>query len=418
MVPKAMAADVEGLVNFTVKREYTTGLFSDVSEGKWYTSNIKTAYELGLVNGSSGGNFDINGSISIAETLALACRINSIYYGGDGDFQQESPWYQVYVDYAQQNKINIPTTAYTAKATRTQFTEILASSLPLSAFSAINNVADIPDVSASDEGADYIYLFYNAGILGGSDEYGTFNPNSEIKRSEVATILTRIVAENRRVSVNLAQKPVEVTSIAFNNTAYEVNYGSTITLSVKYSPSDATSTLTWSSSDASVASVSNGVVNGAKAGSAIITVTTANGKSAKCTINVVKNSSNEVKVAVLEEHENALKSGRSAAYACLNALDAMENKKYYTAYIYTKSALDYYKNEAYYLGNAITKCGDYTDLTDIKACLIGAKQYYDTIAVTNVTSSNYFDCINSWIVIEQNAKTYLEQITDIVKTWY
>ena len=40
------------LSDFTTERTYS-GQFTDVASNAWYYDNVKTAYELGLVNGSS-----------------------------------------------------------------------------------------------------------------------------------------------------------------------------------------------------------------------------------------------------------------------------------------------------------------------------------------------------------------------------
>ena len=117
----------EGLSNFKKVNAYASGQFKDVADGEWYTENVKTAYELGLMKGS-GALFNIRGNINLAETLAIACRIRDTYYGGTGTFEQGSPWYQVYVDYAVANDIIVPGeyAEYTKPATRTQFAKIIA----------------------------------------------------------------------------------------------------------------------------------------------------------------------------------------------------------------------------------------------------------------------------------------------------
>jgi hypothetical protein len=227
MAPAAMAAE-EGLSNFTKSQTYTQGQFSDVAEGKWYTDSVKKAYELGLMKGGSGDSFNINGNITIAETLALACRINNIYYGGDGVFEQGSPWYQVYADYAIEKGIIISAN-YTATATRSDFVAILGNSLPESAFAKINDISLIPDVDITDEDGIFIYMFYEAGILTGSDEYGTFNPKSNIQRSEVAAIVTRIVDETERKEVTLKEAENTVT----------VNIGTVLSGNENYTYEDA-----------------------------------------------------------------------------------------------------------------------------------------------------------------------------------
>lgn len=210
ILPTAAAAPA-GLDNFVQTREYTAGQFTDVDPVQWYAGGIRTAYEFGLVNGNSETTFNPDGSITIAETLALACRLHRIYNGGTGVFEQGAPWYQVYVDYAVDNSIIVAGkySDYTAKATRTDFAAIMAAAFPETALPAINDVRRIPDVKKTAASAESVYLLYNAGILTGSDEFGTFNPTSNIKRSEVATIVTRMADAELRKNVTLAPQRIK-----------------------------------------------------------------------------------------------------------------------------------------------------------------------------------------------------------------
>lgn len=78
----------------------------------------------------------------------------------------------------------------------------------------------------------------------------------------------------------------EVTSIELNPTSAILNAGETIQLTATVSPENATDkTVTWISSDASVATVSNGEVSAVAVGSATITAQCGNVK-AECTITV------------------------------------------------------------------------------------------------------------------------------------
>jgi len=194
------------LNNFKDVNHYQEGQFSDVAADSWYAQSVRDAYELGLVNGSNG-KYDPAGEITIAQTLALACRLHNIYYGGSGELKQGNPWYQVYVDYAIDNEIILAKTYddYTAKATRSQFAAILAAALPKEALKQINEVRDgaIPDVPMNASHADAIYMLYRAGILTGNDKAGTFGPNTNIQRSAVAAIVTRMAQESARKSVTL-----------------------------------------------------------------------------------------------------------------------------------------------------------------------------------------------------------------------
>ncbi len=83
-------------------------------------------------------------------------------------------------------------------------------------------------------------------------------------------------------------KTVSVTGVTLGNTSATLTVGDTLTLNATVAPSNATNkNITWSSSNTSVASVSNGVVTAKAAGNATITVTTADGgKTASCSVTV------------------------------------------------------------------------------------------------------------------------------------
>ena len=55
----------------------------------------------------------------------------------------------------------------------------------------------------SDPYAESIYRLYRAGIVTGSDEYGTFLPENSITRAEAAAIVTRMAESDNRLSITL-----------------------------------------------------------------------------------------------------------------------------------------------------------------------------------------------------------------------
>ncbi len=55
--------------------------FSDVADSNWFSENVKTAYELGFMNGKSEGKFDPNGNVTVAEGITMAARLHAIYNG-------------------------------------------------------------------------------------------------------------------------------------------------------------------------------------------------------------------------------------------------------------------------------------------------------------------------------------------------
>ena len=199
-----------GLDNFQKVNTYTAGQFTDVPAGSWFAPNVRAAYELDLMTGSSATTFNPNGNLTVAEALVLACRLHSTYVGDGETFAANGgTWYQPYVDYAVESGIIAAGdyTDYTATATRAQFAAILAAALPDEALPAINSVTSLPDLDANAAYAGSVLKLYNAGILTGSDAAGSFKPESTIQRSEVATIVTRMADKSLRKTFTLSAAP-------------------------------------------------------------------------------------------------------------------------------------------------------------------------------------------------------------------
>ena len=83
-------------------------------------------------------------------------------------------------------------------------------------------------------------------------------------------------------------KELEIESISLDKTTLKVGIGNTSeALNVTFTPANAKDkTITWSSNPTSVATVSDGKVTGVAEGTATITATTSNGKTATCSVTV------------------------------------------------------------------------------------------------------------------------------------
>lgn len=94
------------------------------------------------------------------------------------------------------------------------------------------------------------------------------------------------------INVKEATGGTEVTSVTLNKDTLNLEVGKTRKLSATVLPASAADkSITWSSSKPDVASVSsNGTVTAEKAGTAVITATATNGKSASCTVTVTGGS--------------------------------------------------------------------------------------------------------------------------------
>lgn len=190
--------------NFVKVRDYNDK-FRDISKNDWYYENVELSYSFGIINGESDTEFEPDSYLTIAECITLASNLHKIYYGTSHEFVlDDEVWYKDYVEYAMDNGIISGTYSdYDAYATRKQVVEILANVFPDGALTAINNITSIPDVSPDSSFASYVYTFYNAGILRGSEADGTFYPDSYILRSEISAILSRIAVPSMRIHFSL-----------------------------------------------------------------------------------------------------------------------------------------------------------------------------------------------------------------------
>ncbi len=83
---------------------------------------------------------------------------------------------------------------------------------------------------------------------------------------------------------------VDPTNITLNKSSVSLYEGDTQSLTATVSPSNATNkSVTWTTSNSSVATVSGGTINAVGSGTAIITAKTVNGLTASCTVKVTEN---------------------------------------------------------------------------------------------------------------------------------
>jgi len=195
-VPEAYA----WLAEIMEQEGYIPHPFKDVNVREWYSGYVSDAYALSLINGKTSNTFAPMDNLTYAEAVKLAATMHQKYTTGDVTLKNGDPWYMSYVDYAVENGIISGDYDWNAPATRAGYMEIFANALPDSALPEINIIADnaIADVPMVNENAEAIYKLYRAGIVLGIDDVHNCSPDSNIKRSEVAAILIRMMDATAR----------------------------------------------------------------------------------------------------------------------------------------------------------------------------------------------------------------------------
>lgn len=177
--------------------------YADVGESHWAYSNVKLCHEVGLMNGTDKG-FEPEKTLTVAECAAVASRIRVALTGeavpsATPLVGQTRPWYQDYLDYMRSADATLtPMLTHPEEScSRMQYILLLNAALPSGQglLSAINSITSLPDTDDAK-----VLAFYNAGILTGLDEYGTFDGDKSLTRAECAAMVSRIVRPELRKS--------------------------------------------------------------------------------------------------------------------------------------------------------------------------------------------------------------------------
>ena len=205
--------------------------FSDVPRNAWFGNAVASAYEYDIIKGKGVGIFDPDGILTWGEALTIASRIHANYkYGkNEGDdllaLYDQTYNYSVYgfrflyqgaVKYClSEGLIDIdvgdvymgdPYYDFETPITRAEMVYAWAKILQPQDMPKQNSVIALPDVGANADFYEEIISFYEAGIIGGVDAQGTFNPNNNITRAEAATIFMNLIDASTRHSGKIYKK--------------------------------------------------------------------------------------------------------------------------------------------------------------------------------------------------------------------
>jgi len=161
--------------------------YTDVSLTDWFYQGAAFMYNNKLVAENDSKLFDPEKELTYADAVKLAC---AVYQLDRNINPSDNASYMAYA-----LEIGIIQVDLSAKAdnaiSREDFVDILYNAMPKEKYGEINKLdgGAIPDVKDNEK----ILTFYRAGILTGCDNSGVFNPKSNIKRSEAATIIARML---------------------------------------------------------------------------------------------------------------------------------------------------------------------------------------------------------------------------------
>lgn len=191
--------------------------FTDMTD-VWCEDAVQTVCQAGLMQGRSDGSFNPSGELTGAHIVTICARLYDLLTGGDGVLPEPvegQEWYDP--AYSTLSKaLDLLDAAGTTPTGLHAQTEALLEDVPPDdtvqrytfisllnqtlqaadvALPAVNQISVVPDCKDSA-----VLSFYNAGILTGSDQYGSFQSSEILNRGQAAAILARLADPAQRVT--------------------------------------------------------------------------------------------------------------------------------------------------------------------------------------------------------------------------
>lgn len=206
--------------------------FTDVSEKDWFYSSVKTVFDAKIMQGEPGNIFNPNKPMTRAELVTLLCnfsRDNSAGLGKNLSFSDvaENAWYANAIGWAVKADIVVDPAAAEfgpdVPITRQELAFMVNRYIEYASITVRGKVLidGFEDKDTfSDWAAEHIESLRKMGILNGKNA-GCYDPEATTTRAEVATIITRLMA-NVTGSISVADKGTqfvyhgEMTEVALN----------------------------------------------------------------------------------------------------------------------------------------------------------------------------------------------------------
>lgn len=170
--------------------------FIDVPANAWYYDSAYFCYDTGIFVGDHAGRFQPDRFITAQESYAILARLHQVHTGNAQSFSVApgESWSDPYLRYCVEHKIaSNQDAAKPGPFTREDLVRGLSRIYDVGDLQKINNVTSLADYSESTDLGQFVLMLYQAGVLNGTDAYGSFSPTRELSRAECATILTRLM---------------------------------------------------------------------------------------------------------------------------------------------------------------------------------------------------------------------------------
>lgn len=193
--------------------------FTDVDAEAWYHDAVAALYEYALTEGTGGAHYSPDETVTLAELAAFSARITAAERGETiAASTADEDWYEPSVRYLKALALigDEFDGHFGETATRAQAAGILSAALRdercddrnadavTVGYAARRYITDVNDYTHYQS---EILRLYKQGIVNGVDAQGSFCPDGQLKRCEVAALLIRIVDRNARLTLDWGTLP-------------------------------------------------------------------------------------------------------------------------------------------------------------------------------------------------------------------
>ena len=198
--------------------------------------------------------------------------------------------YGYWDDFGKARSCNFIIKAFTDNETQTPVVEVESVSLNKSEMTLTEGESETLAATVTPENAENKSIKWSSN----NEAVATVDANGTVTAKSAGTAVITATSTNEKsagCTVTVEKKQIPVTEVRLSESTVGIVEGSTYKLTATVLPENTTDSknVSWSSNNEAVATVdANGTVTAKRAGTAVITATSTNGKSAGCTVTVSK----------------------------------------------------------------------------------------------------------------------------------
>ena len=202
--------------------------------------------------------------------------------------------YGYWEDFGKARSCNFIIKAFTDNETQTPVVEVESVSLNKSEMTLTEGESETLAATVTPENAENKSIIWSSN----NEAVATVDANGTVIAKRAGTAVITATSTNGKsagCTVTVEKKQIPVTEVRLSESTVGIVEGSTYKLTATVLPENTTDSknVSWSSNNEAVATVdANGNVTAKRAGTAVITATSENGKTASCTITVNKKDTN------------------------------------------------------------------------------------------------------------------------------